>query len=158
MNIFATDLSPVVSSQNLDDKRLVKMVLETAQLLSTALRRVTGEPLPKLYRSTHENHPCTVWARSSFKNYAWLLHHGISLCDEYTHRFRRVHTSRQVIEYAREMYGWASFPEQDQTEFANCTGIIGDGPVYLLYRRYMIETKWDDKSRWTNRNKPEWYI
>ena len=72
MNIFVTHLDPVKCAQNLDDKRVIKMILESAQMLSTSIN-VSGGKGP--YKTTHVNHPCSVWVRSSNANYYWLLNH-----------------------------------------------------------------------------------
>ena len=64
MNIFVVDHDPFVAAKMLCDKHVVKMILETAQLLSTA-HHLTGSPLAcKLYKMTHKNHPSAVWVRS----------------------------------------------------------------------------------------------
>jgi len=72
MNIFASHPSPLHSALVLDDKRVVKMVLESAQMLSTAISQ-RGCCAP--YRENHVNHPCSVWVRSTQGNYFWLLQH-----------------------------------------------------------------------------------
>ena len=94
MNIFATDPSPYLSAQSLPDKHVVKMPLETCQMLSIVcshkwghgygeLHRANGEPY-KTYKGAFSSHPCTIWANESLTNTWWLLKHGLSLCAEYT--------------------------------------------------------------------------
>lgn len=90
MNIFAVDDNPVTAA-NLCDRHVVKMTLETAQILSTI---VPGEGR---YRPTHKNHPCTVWAASSPHNLAWLVRHGLALAEQYTRRYGKVHASERII-------------------------------------------------------------
>jgi hypothetical protein len=90
MNIFATSDCPVASAQALDDKRVIKMILETAQLLSMA---VNGP-----YKPTHQNHPCAIWACATRANAAWLWRHGMALCDIYFVRYGRVHACAGPIE------------------------------------------------------------
>jgi hypothetical protein len=111
MNIFAVDDNPKISAQSLVDKHVVKMILETAQLLSTAHRILDGEEyigqsksgrkakrwrLPDdreniLYSATHINHPSAVWCRLTNNNYNWLVCHFIGLIDEYTYRYGKNH-------------------------------------------------------------------
>ena len=92
MNIFVTDSCPVQSARNLPDKHIVKMPLETCQMLAIIysdwyygvgkLYKSDGTP----YRTQHgafRNHPCTQWAAANQYNLAWLILHGIALCDEY---------------------------------------------------------------------------
>lgn len=90
MNIFYVDASPIRAATMLCDKHVVKMTLESAQLLSTA----HGESGP--YKPAYPNHPCAVWTRASTGNYAWLYAHFFALAKEYEHRYGRVHKSWSV--------------------------------------------------------------
>jgi len=65
MNLFVPSPEIRPSVEALDDKRVVKMVLETAQLLSTAIRILDPETTLPIYKMTHKNHPVSVWVRSS---------------------------------------------------------------------------------------------
>ena len=112
MNIFHVDTDPKICAEQMCDKHVVKMVIETAQLLSTAHRVVDGEEYKgktksnrnikrwlhpdaemetKLYKACHVNHPSTIWTRETSSNYEWLYTHFVALCDEYTHRYGKVH-------------------------------------------------------------------
>ena len=95
MNIFVLDEDPVFAARMLCDKHVVKMVLESAQLLSTTYWHF-GQEAP--YKQTHKNHPCAVWARTSSANYEWLWDHGMAIAEEYTYRYGKVHKSQAVIE------------------------------------------------------------
>ena len=94
MNIFVLDNDPIVAAQSQSDKHVVKMVLETAQMLCAAF-----PPGEAPYKRSYYNHPCTVWARKSDDNYYWLCRHGIALSVEYTHRYGKRHKSQDVIEW-----------------------------------------------------------
>ena len=100
MNIFVLDEHPVFAARMLCDKHVVKMVLETAQLLSTTYWHF-NQPAP--YKQTHKNHPCAVWARSRHSNYEWLWEHGIAIAEEYTYRYNKIHKSQAVIEELAEL-------------------------------------------------------
>ena len=113
MNIFVTDRCPIQSARNLPDKHIVKMPLETCQMLSIIysdwyygvgkLYKSDGTP----YRTSHgafRNHPCTQWAAANQFNLAWLIKHGLALCDEYTARYDKVHTCQDVIHQAVRIY------------------------------------------------------
>lgn len=155
MNIFVTDRDPYLAAQALDNRRLVKMVLETAQILSTVMWD-TDDWGP--YRPTHRNHPCTRWAGESLSNYAWLLEHFAALCTEYTHRYGRVHAStklypifsRYLDDRDTDTY-WT-----DVHEFT-----FHDGSrehIIPRYRAYMAR-KWradGDAAQWKNREQPTW--
>ena len=119
MNIFVTDSCPVQSARNLPDKHIVKMPLETCQMLAIIysdwyygvgkLYKQDGTP----YRTEHgafRNHPCTQWAAANQYNLAWLILHGVALCDEYYQRYGKVHTCYDVICQAQYIYH-ASFPD-----------------------------------------------
>jgi hypothetical protein len=80
MNIFAIDDRPKKAAMHVNNQHAVKMPLESAQLLSTT-RRYFGDKNPRLYKSTHVNHPSNVWVRESLANYIWLCHHFKALCE-----------------------------------------------------------------------------
>ena len=80
MNIFVLDASPLRAAEMHCDKHVPKMVLETAQIMSTVLNE---KGLKGAYKSTHKNHPCTVWAGQSFANYMWTMALGMALGLEY---------------------------------------------------------------------------
>ena len=88
MNVFFLAKCPTKAAQMQCDKHVVKMILETAQLLSTA-QHLCGEGGP--YKVTHQNHPSAVWARASVANYRWLYAHLEALSDEYTERYAKTH-------------------------------------------------------------------
>ena len=92
MNIFYTSHCPVECAENLDTKRVIKMILETAQILSTAMR-VNGYTGDQAYKITHRNHPSVKWACESRQNFEWLTSHFIALSNVYTLRRGKVHKS-----------------------------------------------------------------
>lgn len=155
MNIFVLDPVPMQCAREHCDKHVVKMILETAQLLSTAHHELGGK-LPKdIYKSTHRNHPCAIWARAAVGNYNWLYELGMQLCIEYTHRYGKVHKTQAVLARLRKpprsipntgITPWAqAMPEQYQ---------VPDNAI-AAYRAYYI----GEKSRmlqYTNRQRPDW--
>ena len=96
MNIFVLHRDPKIAAQMACDKHVVKMILETAQMLCTSAR-TKGGWAP--YGQTHKRHPCTLWAGASKANWEWLVTHGLALCAEYTIRYGKRHKSQSVIEY-----------------------------------------------------------
>lgn len=94
MNIFACDPDSAVAAQALPDKLVVKMPLETAQILCTALWNA-GQEAP--YLPTHRKHPSVLWAGETAGNWNWLVAHGLALCEEFTRRYGKVHASREII-------------------------------------------------------------
>jgi hypothetical protein len=91
MNIFYLDKDPVKAAKHLYNKHVVKMVLESAQLLCTAHLLLDGEDADVPYKATHKNHPSAIWARESAANYAWLYDHMMAIGEEYTRRYGKKH-------------------------------------------------------------------
>jgi len=150
MNIFVLDLDPVKAAQYQCDKHVVKMILETAQLLCSVYP--DGEAP---YKRTHYNHPCAIWTRESYINYQWLIEHGYALCDEYKFRYNKEHKSRSVIDWCNKDTGIV--PHHIPTQFPECmpdqykTGNI----VYSYRNYYMIEKR--DIAKWSKRSQPDWW-
>jgi hypothetical protein len=106
MNIFVLDLDPKKCAQYHCDKHVVKMIVETAQLLSTA-HHVNGTQSGlegHWYKKTHVNHPCAIWARKSKDNYDWLCDLGLELCFEYEVRYGKVHKTTNMMASLRDNY------------------------------------------------------
>lgn len=156
MNIFVTSPDPEFCAKVLDDKRVVKMVLESAQLMSTAMN-LAGANGP--YKTTHVNHPCSIWTRETFSNYAWLLDHFISLCDEYTYRYNKQHKCSQLIKTFED--GLAYINDGSLTTFVNCTTFKQEQDVFKAYQ-LALEEKWNKDIRtptWYGEyNKPNWKV
>ena len=93
MNIFYLHQDPKLAAIYQYNKHVVKMVLESAQILCTAHHEVMGEDADVPYKPAHRNHPSTIWARRSADNYTWLYHHFIALCEEYSVRYGKTHLS-----------------------------------------------------------------
>jgi hypothetical protein len=97
VNIFYLDECPKLSAEYLCDCHVIKMILESAQILSTAHVRLDDFDYSKeLYKPTHENHPCTKWAMCCDQNYEWLVDHFWSLCLEYYVRYNKQHKSSEL--------------------------------------------------------------
>lgn len=133
--MFAVDPDPGVSARRLHDKHVVKMTLETAQMLGTALRKL-GLRHPSMYAPTHPGHPCVVWAGRTRGNFDWLARHGLALSAEYTRRYGRVHASSRVISAlgARSLF----VPDGPLTPHPQCVPLEFrcDDP-YRAYRAYL---------------------
>lgn len=89
MNLFYLDRDPYEAARMQCDRHVVKMILETAQMLSTAHVELDGVQVA--YKATHKNHPSTVWVRSSARHYRWAHQHMMALGREYTRRYGKVH-------------------------------------------------------------------
>ena len=159
MNIFYFYDCPVLSAQAQPDKMLVKMPLETAQMLCTAHRELDGDEYAEevgLYKRAYWNHPCTVWARESSANYFWLYKHFLALGKEYTFRYGKTHNS--VDKLAR-----ALFKQPDNIKRIGMTPLAqampdkykNDDPI-KAYRDYCINEK--HYAKWEKgRAMPNWW-
>lgn len=148
MNIFVTDEDPIKAAKNLDDKRVVKMILECAQMLSTAMHAV-GAPGPP-YRKAYVKHPCSIWVRETRENYNWLLAHMSALSIEYSDRYPgKVHKCSQLITIFDNAASY--IPAGKITPFPNCTIYKENTDTVQAYRDYLVH-KWNNDIR-----KPAWY-
>ena len=164
MNIFVLSRNVRFCARMHCDQHVVKMPLETAQLLSTALYSAEPERWAEMnaqglaYKPTHANHPCAIWARECINNYLWLARLGLELCAEYSYRYEsRVHKSQAVLEALRA--NAPALPDKRViTPFPlarpeDCQ-IPGD-PVGS-YRRFYLMHK-ARFARWKRREVPEWW-
>jgi hypothetical protein len=177
MNIFYVDEDPATAAKCLVDKHVVKMILESAQLLSTAHRILDGVEYEGksqsgrkarrwilddgrehiLYTATHINHPSAIWCRQSIENYNWLYDHFHALMCEYTHRYGKFHKcygeiSAMLLEPPQNLKesNWSIMPSAMPEEF------ISDKNTPLTnYRNYYRIGK-SNLHKWTKREPPEW--
>jgi|TARA_R110002020_G_scaffold55040_1_gene152946 hypothetical protein len=102
MNIFMLDNNPFKAARMHCDKHVVKMILESAQMLSTAHRVLDDNDYAdanKLYKATHKNHPSNVWVRESHHNYQWLHSLFVSLLLEYEKRYNKTHACDRLVNH-----------------------------------------------------------
>jgi hypothetical protein len=185
MNMFTLSNDPIEAAQMHCDKHVVKMIVEAAQMLSTAHRMLDGVEVrearttesgkvrsvkvwkhfdstldAELYQATHANHPSNLWTRQTRANYKWHYELFCALCDEYTHRYGKVHATDAKL---RSLLG--RFPDK-----------LHDGPLTPFplammsepqcmdandpvgsYRRFYVTKKARFKMVWTNRPTPDWF-
>ena len=176
MNIFYLDKNPVIAARWMVDKHVVKMILESAQLLCTAHRihdgketlgkSATGRNVKRwllpdarehvLYSATHINHPSAVWCRQSVMNYNWLADHMFALLYEYTHRYNKEHKVQGELSYMLQSPPF-NLKEYDMTKMPSAMADeykISDDPL-VNYRNYYKVGK-ARMHKWTNRQPPEW--
>ena len=96
MNIFHLHKVPKVCAEYHCDKHVVKMILETAQMLSTAYQRHCGLD-DNLYKPAYPKHPMTIWVGDSIENYNYALMLGTELGKQYTKRYGKIHKSSNII-------------------------------------------------------------
>ena len=162
MNIFYLHTKPDTAAEMHCDKHCVKMILEYAQLLSSAHRVLDEENAhPDLYKIAHKNHPSTIWTRSSKQHYDWLYRLFKMLSAEYSIRYSngkfKVHKSwdklGKLLETAPkniEDNGWEDPP---QCMPDSCK----DEDVVTAYRNYYIQEK-KYFAEWKFTKEPEWML
>lgn len=161
MNVFYLDQDPILAAQAQCDAHVVKMILEAAQMLCTALhvtlaeRGGAGDPVP--YRMTHKNHPSAVWVRQDALHAMWLVDHARALGDEFTHRYGGQHKSIEVVNAVwpriRKLVPFSRFVEPPLAMPDACK----DPDAVRAYRNY-YRVKRDSGMRWsyTRRLPPVW--
>jgi len=166
MNIFVLSRCPRTAARLHCDKHVVKMILESGQMLCAAhwmgwaqvlqidmalikkrdLQGVLMEQVPKEmqppWRMTHTQHPCTLWTCHSQENYMWHSELGLALCREYTTRYNKVHKSLTVHSWLSQNLPPA-FSGVGSSKFAvampdECK--VSDDPVEC-YRSYYMTHK-----------------
>ena len=158
MNIFYLSRDPVKAARFHCDKHVVKMILETAQLLSTAHRVLDNADHELLYRVTHKNHPCAIWIRESRDNYKWALELMKALNAEYMERYGKAspHKSMSLLPLLRKppkklkARGFSN-PPQCVPEDCKRRGTVAAYRAY--YRKH--------KSRfavWAYSKTPNWFL
>lgn len=154
MNIFALHDDPTICATYHVDSHVVKMPLETAQLLCTTVF-LTDNVHKVPYKPTHANHPCAVWARQSKENYTWLVKLGLALCKEYTYRYNKVHICEEVIRNLPPPYNLPDIPRTPFVTAMPIECVVEDNPVES-YRNYYKQFK-TKLAFWTKRNYPWWW-
>lgn len=173
MNIFYLDINSKKSAEYHNDKHVIKMIIEYAQLLSTAHRVLDGEIYFELskknrkikryklqldddifYKATHINHPSAIWVRQSSEHYKFLFEMFKSLCSEYTKRYFKTHkTSRllTILEKTPKNIKNVEFKEPPlaMPEYCKLDGAVES------YRNYYLKEK-QKILNYTNTEIPYW--
>lgn len=181
INIFVLDNDPKTAAKMQCDKHVGgKMIVESAQMLSTAHRMLDGkvEKRPSktgkrmvnywvhpsmddvLYKAVHFNHPCTVWTRESKSNYEWLYIHFIALCQEYTYRYQKIHKTERDLSLVLESTP-LTIPDTALTPFKLAMGAapecINTNDPVGSYRKFYRTKKDRFEMKWTGRKIPDWF-
>jgi hypothetical protein len=155
MNIFVVDEDAYKSGISLCNKHVVKMPLETAQLLCTTVSVLSKKDTP--YKKAFVNHPCSVWTRESLSNFEWLVEHGLGICDAYSIEYGKQHKAKDVIVWCQaNKPNISEFPTQCLTKHAVCMpDHCKKQSVVDSYRNYYILQK-SRFAKWNKRKVPDW--
>ena len=175
MNIFYLDKNQKTCAEQHCNKHVVKMILEYAQILSTTHRLLDGiktveiKPSGKvsvkyvmatvvleelLYKTTHQNHPSTVWVRQSSQHYEWLYGLFVSLLDEYTHRYGKIHKTARLVPALEKLpsnladNGWSEVALAMPEAFKEEDAVVSYRNYYKLGKSELLDYK--------NREAPAW--
>jgi hypothetical protein len=174
MNLFYLDKDPVEAAKMHCDRHVVKMIIEVAQMLSTAHRVLDGEMYTDLskngrrikrwklfenddivYKATHVNHPSSKWIRETLGNYLYAYKLFVALCDEFEYRYGKVHLTRTKLENILKK-------EPNRITHGPMTKVPQAMPEYCkkddsieAYRFYYLNEK-TSMMNYTKREKPEW--
>jgi len=183
MNIFILSKDPVEAAQLQCDKHVVKMIVESAQMLSTAHRMLDGYqekrpsksgkrminywvyPEPELeaylYSAVHHGHPCTVWTMQTNANYEWHYKHFIALCDEYTYRYGKVHATdtklRNILRKPPSGIKWSNLYTDFPLAMQHEPQCMHEGDPVRSYQEYYQTKQARFNMIWTKRDVPEWF-
>ena len=179
MNIFYLDKHYKTCAKQHVDKHVVKMIVEYAQLLSTAHRVLDGEEYEgrtvnnrrirrfkmansnienTLYKASHINHPSAIWVRESSQHYWWLYLLFRELCMEYTHRYGKIHSTEsklgEILQIKPKNIKDNGFVEPPQAMPDYCK-VPGDS--IKAYQMYYVNEK-IGFAKWTKRDIPDWFV
>lgn len=181
MNIFVVDDNPTVAAKQLCDEHIRKMIIEAAQMLSTAHRvldgqmyfektsngrkikrwRLTGDLETSLYKACFVNHPCSIWVRQSTANYFWLYSHYFALSEEYTRRYQNTHGAFYNNDIGKKLSSPpVNIQQMGRTpyaiamkEYPHC---IVQNNAIQSYRNYYNQVK-SRFATWKNSQQPSWF-
>ena len=172
MNIFYLDKNPEKAAQYYHDKHVVKMIIETAQILCNALRHY-GFDENWMYKMTHKNHPCVLWA-IDWNNFNWLCKLGFALSKEYTYRYDKKHKSNNIIKLCYNIMILQSLkltnshtdpPLAIPEKYRENDSIKSYRNYYLFEKKFWVKKDKETKkiirkypNTWTKRGKPFWWI
>jgi len=182
MNLFVLSECPIEAAQQQCDKHVVKMILESAQMLSTVHRMLDGhaEKRPSksgkrmvwhylhpnnnmdnvLYKAVNYHHPCTVWTAESKDNYNWHYEHFIALGEEFEYRYNKQHLSITKLKDIL-VKPPTKIPDIGRTPFklamaSNPECIALNDPVEA-YRAFYQTKQARFKMSWSKRETPNWF-
>lgn len=176
MNIFVLDEDPFLAAQYMCNKHVVKMIVESCQLMSTAHHVCDGQLITRtakngrtfktyekdsqkteLLRCTMINHPCTIWTRSSNLAYHWLWYHTYELLQQYNDRYNKIHKYSKLVKGCLAKTP-SNIPVCKRPPFAQAMpDSYKDNDAIKAYRNYYIFEK-SRFAKWPDGKTPKWYL
>ena len=170
MNIFVLDRNPITAANMQCDKHVVKMIIESAQMLSATVDvnykvhlrgDATKKPSEQLglpgYPPAHVKHPCTMWVMESLGNYKWLIKHMRALCREYTRRYGKTHSQERLLMIYEGQLPNLFFDQDRLTQFVQAMPEkYKDKNPVKAYQNFYNMDKFHF-AKWKTGNVPEWF-
>lgn len=165
MNIFALDELPTAAARYHCDRHVVKMILESAQLLSTA-HHLAGDDViitegiaalrgQRICKPSHQRHPVALWTRAASGNYGWLHELSVALCGQYTKRYGKMHVMEPMLRGPLAQCP-GGVPSAPRSAFAQAMPDQYKGPCSVTaYRLYYVGSKLHF-ARWAHSERPHW--
>lgn len=182
MNVFVLDKNPVLAAKMHCDKHVPKMIVESAQMLSTAHRMLDGSAVKRpsksgktmvtyyelpdsrediLYKSVHMNHPCTVWTRESAHNYDWHYRLFVALCEQFRFRFEKDHATELLLKEPLKQLP-KNIPHKGLTQFPLAMGsnpeCMDPSDPVKSYREFYQTKQHRFDMKWKKVPIPGWFI
>lgn len=163
MNLFVLDRDPVIAARMNCDKHVNKIILEAVQMMSlahivhgTTHANISGTEVELWNAKTHKNNHVSIWVRETTGNYEWTARHGLTLCDEYTERYRKTHGCEPLMRWLA-----TNLPPILPTMMTPFRQAVADDcyhqdPV-LAYHLYYVRYK-SRFAKWRSGNVPVWYV
>jgi hypothetical protein len=169
MNVFVLSRDHELRARYHCDVHVNKMLLESIQVLNTALHLNDAKDQYVFYQPTHKNHPWTEWAADRYANWKWMLDHAVALGKEFARRsekdshasYDKVHTywlDADLSLDSRIMHIVGD--DGERTSFPQCMPdlhVMQDDPVQAYRSYYMAEKVPEDWCTWSV-EKPEWVM
>ena len=141
MNIFFLHRDPQWAANALCDKHVPKMLLESAQMLSTAVQKYTDR-IEELYKPAYPNHPMTKWVGSTFSNFQWTLENAVFISHEYCKRINKLHKSSRILNAIYDNQYYKEIPDEQFTTPPQCMpDEYKDKDYVIAYRKYYMGAK-----------------
>jgi len=160
LNIFALEgkdntIDWVASAKSQDNYRVVKMILESCQMLCTAINELSGDHVAP-YRSTHKHHPSTKWVMASSANFEALVEHTEAMLQEYTERFNKVHKCASVLVKCIDLYDPNLFPQSKPTKLPLAMPYeFHSDDIIESYRKFYASKP---RIRYPENKIPSWFV
>ncbi len=167
MNIFYLSKHPSIAAAYHCDKHVIKMILESAQMLSTAHRVLEQQQsyidlydLYGVYKKSHENHPSSIWVRQSEENYKWLFDLMCNLLSEYRDRYQKIHACERLTcvlkTVPRALVGIGTFTNPPQCmpdQYKQKNTVLAYREYYNKEKKFAKWEKKDNTPLWFNENR-----